>query len=331
MKDGFSTAEFWYIKHVTALSLYLHIPFCRHRCGYCDFNTYAGIENIIPDYISALAAEIRWMGVWNVDRLPVHTVYFGGGTPSLLPAAGIQRILQEVSDNFQLSDNAEVSLEANPGTLSLDYLKDLRKLGINRLSLGMQSAHPGELALLEREHSYLDVINSFTWARKASFDNINLDLIFGLPEQAAGTWKRSLELGLGLHPEHFSLYSLTLEHGTPFGSWSAKGLISQPDPDLLPICTNGRAKDSRKASIPIMKYPIGLETIRRKRGVLGANFPASIIFNTGKTCPTLDVAQVHMVTSTGFALPMCYHLTPTSTGCQEAGPDNHKRRKILHK
>lgn len=172
------------------------------------------------------------MSAWNVDELPVHTVYFGGGTPSLLPAAGIQLILDEVSENFHLSDNAEISLEANPGTLSLDYLKDLRNFGINRLSLGMQSAHPGELALLEREHSYFDVINSFTWARKSGFDNINLDLIFGLPEQSVQTWKRSLELGLGLHPEHFSLYSLTLEHGTPIGSWSAKGLISQPDPDL---------------------------------------------------------------------------------------------------
>ena len=217
---------------MTPLSLYLHIPFCRHRCGYCDFNTYAGIETIIPGYITALAAEIRWLSAWNVDKLPLHTVFFGGGTPSLLPAAGIQRILEEVSNSFQLSENVEFSLEANPGTLSLDYLKDLRRLGINRLSIGMQSAHPGELALLEREHSYLDVINSFTWARKSGFDNINLDLIFGLPEQVARTWKRSLDLGLGLHPEHFSLYSLTLEHGTPFGSWSAKGLISQPDPDL---------------------------------------------------------------------------------------------------
>ncbi len=187
---------------------------------------------LIPEYITALAAEIRWMSAWNVDELPATHVYFGGGTPSLLPAAGIQLILDEVSENFHLSDNAEISLEANPGTLSLDYLKDLRKSGINRLSIGMQSAHPGELALLEREHSYLDVINSFTWARKSGFDNINLDLIFGLPEQNIQTWKRSLELGLGLHPEHFSLYSLTLEHGTPFGSWSAKGLISQPDPDL---------------------------------------------------------------------------------------------------
>lgn len=213
------------------LSLYLHIPFCRHRCGYCDFNTYAGLEDIIPQYVTALAAEIEWAGGWNTDHLPLHTIFFGGGTPSLLPVIEIRRLLDQAGRSFNLSPDLEITLEANPGTLSPAYLRDLRQLGVNRLSLGMQSAHPGELALLEREHSYLDVINSFRGARQAGFANLNLDLIFGLPEQQLDTWQRSLELALGLQPEHLSLYSLTIEHGTPFAAWTGKGLLSSPDPD----------------------------------------------------------------------------------------------------
>jgi oxygen-independent coproporphyrinogen-3 oxidase len=131
-----------------------------------------------------------------------------------------------------LSPHAEITLEANPGTLSACYLEGLREVGINRLSLGMQSAHPEELRLLERGHDYSDVIQGVTWARQAGFENINLDLIFGLPEQSLESWQRSLELALGLHPEHLALYALTIEHGTPFGYWARRGLLSTPDPDL---------------------------------------------------------------------------------------------------
>lgn len=214
------------------LSLYLHIPFCHHRCGYCDFNTYAGLNSIIPQYVAALAAEIAWTGEWNIDHLPLHTIYFGGGTPSLVPIPLINQILEQVDRSYTIASKVEITLEANPGTLSPEYLQDLRALGVNRLSIGMQSAHPGELVLLEREHTYLDVINSLTWARKTGFTNINLDLIYALPDQPLQSWMRNLELALGLQPDHLSLYSLTIEHGTPFGAWSKKGLISQPDPDL---------------------------------------------------------------------------------------------------
>lgn len=213
-------------------SLYLHIPFCRHRCGYCDFNTYAGLETLIHDYASALCREIEYSACSAEQRLPVHTIFFGGGTPSLMPISELERILLTISQGFELSSDVEITLEANPGTLSFEYLSAIRGLGINRLSLGVQSANPHELRLLERQHSYWDVIQSVTWARRAGFDNLNLDLIYGLPEQAIETWQQSVELTLGLHPEHFSMYSLTMEHGTPFGHWANRGLLSEPDPDL---------------------------------------------------------------------------------------------------
>jgi oxygen-independent coproporphyrinogen-3 oxidase len=215
----------------TAYSVYIHIPFCAHRCGYCDFNTYAGLQDLIPDYTTALIEEIRWMGGEVDKKLPIHTIFFGGGTPSLLPIAEIERILSALRSAFALQEGAEITLEANPGTLAADYLVALRRLGVNRLSLGVQSANPGELRLLERQHDYSDVTRAVSWARRAGFDNLNLDLIFALPEQPLSAWQRTLELTLDLAPEHFSLYALSLEHGTPFDAWARRGLLSTPDPD----------------------------------------------------------------------------------------------------
>jgi oxygen-independent coproporphyrinogen-3 oxidase len=203
----------------TPYSLYLHIPFCRHRCAYCDFNTYAGQEDSIPAYVDALCQEIAFTGRNTSEKLALHTVFFGGGTPSLLSPRQFETILQTITESFDLL-NPEVTIEANPGTVSLSALKDLRSLGINRISFGVQSANPFELRMLERAHSYFDVINAVTWARKAGFDNLNLDLIYGLPLQTLEVWSATLKLILGLAPEHLSLYALTLEHGTPFGRWS---------------------------------------------------------------------------------------------------------------
>lgn len=221
-----------YTEIVKSHSLYLHIPFCHHRCGYCDFNTYAGLENLIPAYAEAICREAELLAWSTKSRLPVHTLFFGGGTPSLLPAAGLERILQTLKDCFDLKPGLEITLEANPGTVSRNYLYELRHLGINRLSLGMQSAHPGELSLLERGHDYDDVVNAVAWARQAGFENLNLDLIFGLPYQAIETWQQNLTLALNLSPEHLSLYALTLEQGTPMENWVSRGLLSEPDPDL---------------------------------------------------------------------------------------------------
>ncbi len=213
-------------------SLYIHIPFCRHRCAYCDFNTYAGIENLIPVYVQALCAEIRLLSVTAGRKLTIHTVYFGGGTPSLLSLSNMEVIVKCLTSSFDIAKDSEFSLEANPGTLSETYLRGLFSLGFNRLSIGMQSSHMTELKLLERQHDFSDVIRSVYWARKAGFNNINLDLIFGLPDQSEADWKKSLNDALRLVPEHLSLYSLSLEHGTPMKHWVERGLLSAPDDDL---------------------------------------------------------------------------------------------------
>lgn len=211
-------------------SIYLHIPFCIHRCSYCDFNTYSGIDYLIPEYSRGLCREIELLSI--SARLPVHTIFFGGGTPSLLPIQEVERILSAIRAVFDVQPGAEVTMEANPGTLSLDYLKDLHASGINRLSLGMQSANPGELRLLERQHDFSDVIRAVSWARSAGFDNLNLDLIFGLPYQTMESWEQTLTRALDLKPDHFSLYALTLEHGTPMQHWVMRGLLNEADQDL---------------------------------------------------------------------------------------------------
>jgi len=212
-------------------SLYFHIPFCVHRCAYCDFNTYAGQESLIPAYVDALCSEIRGVAASASQRLEAHTIFFGGGTPSLLSSSQFESILETTRDFFDLTPDAEISLEANPGTVTLDSLRDLRSLGFNRLSLGVQSTHPDELRQLERIHDYFDVIDAVAWARRAGFENLNLDLIFGLPEQSLACWQATVKMILGLHPEHLSLYALTVEHGTPFGCWAQRGLLPMPDPD----------------------------------------------------------------------------------------------------
>lgn len=214
-------------------SLYFHIPFCVHRCAYCDFNTYAGQEALIPPYVDALTREIAFVGTsgqW--FEAEVHTIFFGGGTPSLLSPGQFESIFRAIRANFTLTRDAEITIEANPGTVSYGNLLELRKIGINRLSYGVQSANTEELRLLDRAHSFFDVIEAVTSARKAGFDNLNLDLIYGLPEQSLPTWQTTVRRILDLYPEHVSAYALTLEHGTPFGRWASRGLLPLPDPDL---------------------------------------------------------------------------------------------------
>jgi putative oxygen-independent coproporphyrinogen III oxidase len=219
-------------------SLYFHIPFCTHRCAYCDFNTYAGQEEMIPAYVNALCKEIDFVGSALSLReraggeANIHTIFFGGGTPSLLSPKHFQSIFESIRNNFKLTADAEITIEANPGTVSQDALLKLRQIGINRISYGVQSANTEELQMLERAHDFFDVIEAVSWSRKAGFDNLNLDLIYGLPEQTLSTWQTSVKRILDLHPEHISAYALTLEHGTPFGRWSSKGLLPLPDPDL---------------------------------------------------------------------------------------------------
>ncbi len=213
-------------------SIYLHIPFCRHRCSYCDFNTYAGIDDLIPAYIRGLRHEIRYLAeIWET-KPPIKTIFLGGGTPSILPVSGIEKVIDELYRGFNLLEEIEFTIEANPGQLSYDYLKALYELGINRISLGMQSANSDELLLLERQHEAHQTANAVRYAKKAGFKNVNLDLIFGIPHQTLESWQLSLELGLSLEPEHFSLYSLIIEPDTLMETWISKGLQPKPDEDL---------------------------------------------------------------------------------------------------
>jgi len=218
------------------VSLYLHIPFCHTRCHYCDFNTYAGILPLREPYVRALIAEIALVG--DMARLSdgsprrARTIFFGGGTPSLLTVEQVARLLDACRRAFALDEDAEISLEANPGTLSLEKLRGLRAAGVNRLSLGAQSFDVGLLQTLGRIHSPEEITQAVRSARLAGFSSLNLDFMFGLPGQSIRHWQGTLDQALALRPEHLSLYSLILEEGTPFYTWTQEGLITPGDEDL---------------------------------------------------------------------------------------------------
>lgn len=213
------------------LSLYVHIPFCETKCHYCDFNTYAGIEALIPGYLGALETEIRFWGE-RLDRPAVSTVFFGGGTPSYVPIEGIEAICRAIFEAFDVNTDAEVTLESNPGDYSKRELGRYLEAGINRLSIGVQSLDDGLLKSLSRRHNAETAVDAYRSARDAGFDNINLDLMFGLSGQTAEQWHSTLERTVELRPEHLSLYALTLEPETPLEAMVRGGQIEEPDPDL---------------------------------------------------------------------------------------------------
>jgi oxygen-independent coproporphyrinogen-3 oxidase len=198
------------------LGLYIHIPFCKTKCLYCDFCSFVSREEDEREqYVDALIGEIEARGT---REYLVDTVYFGGGTPSLLSVEQIGRILSAVRENFAVCDDVEVSLECNPMTHLFDgreYFTDLRKLGINRLSIGIQSAIDGELKLIGRRHSFDEAKRTFSLARESGFENISVDLMFGIPSQTKESLMISLEEFVSLGAEHISIYSLQLEEGTP--------------------------------------------------------------------------------------------------------------------
>ena len=204
------------------VALYVHVSFCRTRCAYCDFNTYAGLGELIPAYVAAVCREIEAAGErWG--RLAVPTIYFGGGTPSLLPLNLLAELFRALRLAFHILDEAEITLEANPGTVTPAYLRGLRELGVNRLSLGVQSAHGEELQLLGRSHTWGQAVEAVAWAREAGLANLSLDLIFGLPAQRLSRWRETLEAALRLSPEHLSLYCLNVEQGTPLENRISSG------------------------------------------------------------------------------------------------------------
>ena len=213
------------------MGLYVHVPFCKTKCPYCDFNTYQGIEGQMGSYLEAVTGELRLWG--EALRHPsVRTVFFGGGTPSYLPDGYIAAILDAASSAFEIDPRGEITIEANPGDLDGSACCALLRQGVNRLSIGVQSLDNGLLHLLGRRHSADGAVAAFQTARTAGFDNINLDLMYGLPNQSLAHWEDTIGRLATLSPEHISLYALTLEEGTPMRLWADQGKIPEPDPDL---------------------------------------------------------------------------------------------------
>lgn len=218
------------------LAVYVHIPFCAQRCSYCDFNTYAGLHEIIPRYIEALIQEIEEVAAARAASCsgPPHAVsaYFGGGTPSQLTPAQLGRALDAIRRVFTIDDGMEISLEANPADCSRDTLHAIRSLGFNRISIGAQSFRNDELALLGRRHDSQQIRLAIEAARSAGFQNVSLDLIYGLPAASLSAWQSTLDEALTLQPDHLSLYSLTIESGTALAHHVAMGELPKPDDDL---------------------------------------------------------------------------------------------------
>ena len=226
------------------LELYVHIPFCVKKCQYCDFLSFGiqdasvreqmGCSNMdqpVPDeYMNALCREIEWYGQQDdYKQRPIVSIFFGGGTPSLMSEMQMQKVISAIRTHFLLQEEAEITMEANPGTVTLEKLRMARRLGVNRLSIGLQSTNANELKLLGRIHTYEEFLQSFRWAREAGFENINVDLITAVPDQTEKSYRQSLEQVAALQPEHISAYSLIIEPGTPFEILEEEGKLALPD------------------------------------------------------------------------------------------------------
>jgi oxygen-independent coproporphyrinogen-3 oxidase len=223
---------------MTITAAYVHIPFCIRKCLYCDFNSFPGNEELYQSYVEALRAEIRQAA----KRFPdarISTIYFGGGTPNVLSSEQLACILGEIRQSFEIDENAEISTEANPGAVSHSpsppfslSSRSLRAAGFNRLSLGVQSFHDAELRLLGRIHSAGEAVQAFRDARAAGFGSISIDLMYGIPGQTLESWQDTLRQAVDLGSEHVSLYSLTVEEGTPFHAMQVEGRLTLPGDDV---------------------------------------------------------------------------------------------------
>ena len=197
------------------LGLYVHIPYCIRKCNYCDFCSLPLGDRTVPEsYVSRLIDEIRAYS--GLEKPPLSTVYFGGGTPSLLEPAVMERILLAIRKSFEISDMAEITLEANPGTLTQDKAYAFKQLGFNRVSVGLQSIHENEMKSLGRIHNFEEFFESYNTLRAAGFENVNVDLMYGIPYQTKDSFKETLDKIARLRPEHISCYGLIIEEGTPF-------------------------------------------------------------------------------------------------------------------
>lgn len=204
--------------------IYIHIPFCASRCHYCNFATGRFESGVAERYVSAIRKEIS---VGTYPGTEVDTVYFGGGTPTTLSISQLQSILDSCVGRYRLTSNAEITIEANPGTFEPKYLKSLRSIGFNRISLGIQSFDDAELAMIDRTHNSSEALRSINAVREAGFENLSVDLIAGLPDQTLDTWRRNLEILFGLGTEHFSVYLLELYKDAPLAHRIARGELRE--------------------------------------------------------------------------------------------------------
>ena len=213
------------------ISLYIHIPFCHTKCFYCDFNTYTKLESLIPLYIKALELEAEfWSKYFNETE--IKSIFIGGGTPSYIPENYINQLLNTIFSKFNVSECSEITLESNPNDLSEKSLNTYSKSGINRISIGVQSFDDTLLQDLGRRHSQQNAINAYYLAKEAGFENISIDLMYGLPRQSINQWIETLSQLLMLKPLHVSMYGLTLEEGTPMNEWVKTGQLIKPNDDI---------------------------------------------------------------------------------------------------
>lgn len=222
------------------VGLYIHIPFCKQKCQYCDFKSYAGKEKFIDTYIRWLEFELKGVGEGNRldyennldDLAVVKSIYIGGGTPSFIDGKYIEETLSIANEYYTVDDNAEITIEVNPGTVDKDKFETYLRSGINRISIGLQSTHNRLLKELGRIHTYQDFLNTYNLARNVGFKNINVDLMLGLPNQSLQDLEESLKEIIKLNPEHISVYSLIIEEGTPFYDKLEMNEIVLPDDEL---------------------------------------------------------------------------------------------------
>lgn len=219
------------------LSFYVHIPYCVKRCGYCDFNTYTPAELQGPDlaavsanYIDAVIQEIE-MASSSVGNAEVPTIFFGGGTPSLMPSADLARVISAIREKFELANDAEITIEVNPDSVSEQFLAHMREAGANRISMGMQSAAPHVLETLDRTHKPENVARAVELARKNGYEHVSVDLIYGTPGESFADWKTSVESALALPIDHISAYALIVERGTKLAAQVARGELVMPSDD----------------------------------------------------------------------------------------------------
>lgn len=214
-----------------SIGVYIHIPFCKSKCYYCDFNSYSGMEHLAGSYFNALFSEIRNRAK-DIEGRPVRSIFIGGGTPSLADPGYITELLEICAKHMQIRSDAEISMESNPGTLTYDRLKSYRAAGINRLSIGLQAWQDRLLKELGRIHNRQQYIDNLDAAYRAGFRNINTDLIFGLPGQTIDDWTETLESVMQLNVSHISCYDLKIEEGTVFGDRLDAGLLIPADDEL---------------------------------------------------------------------------------------------------